>query len=164
MPYSPSKRKRRQLSRSIATLTLTSLMDMMTIILIFLLKSFSAEGDILAVDPKLKLPVSTSREAPKMKLIIQVSTDAIIVDGVKVANIGNVMGSKEFLIKPVFDALMANTDRMEFIAKNNPFVRFAGEVLIQGDRRIPFALLKKIMYSCGQAGYGNISLAVMYSE
>lgn len=139
-------------------------MDMMVIILIFLLKSFSAEGDILAVDPKLKLPISTSREAPKMKLIIQVSTDAIIVDGAKVAEIRDVMGGKELLIKPVFDALMTNTDRMEFIAKNNPSVRFSGEVLIQGDRRIPFALLKKIMYSCGQAGYGNISLAVMYSE
>ena len=164
MPFPPSKRKRRQLSRSVATLTLTSLMDMMVIILIFLLKSFSAEGDILAVDPKLKLPVSTSREAPKMKLIIQVSTDAIIVDGARVAEIGDLVRGKELLIKPVFDSLMKNSRRMEFIAKNNPSVRFAGEVLIQGDRRIPFALLKKIMYSCGQAGYGNISLAVMYSE
>lgn len=164
MPFPPSKRKRRKLSLGIATLTLTSLMDMMTIILIFLLKSFSAEGDILAVDPKLKLPISTSREAPKMKLIIQVSTDAIIVDGARVVETRDIAGSKELLIKPVFDSLMMNTRRMEFIAKNNPSVRFAGEVLVQGDRRIPFALLKKIMYSCGQAGYGNISLAVMYSE
>lgn len=163
MPFAPSKKKRRKPGIVLATLTLTSLMDVMTILLIFLLKSFSAEGDILAADPKLKLPLSTSREAPKMKLIIQLSTDDIIVDGVKVAEVRDTR-SRDLLIKPVFDSLMNNTKRMEFIERENPSLKFAGEVSIQGDKRIPFDLLKKIMYSCGQAGYGNISLAVMYSE
>mgnify|MGYP001581099687 CR=1 FL=1 len=164
MPFAPSKKKRRKPGIVLATLTLTSLMDMMTIILIFLLKSFSAEGDILAADPKLKLPVSTSRDAPKMKLIIQLSTDDIILDGLKVAEVKDAGSSQDLLIKPVYDALMKNTKRMEFIGRENPSLKFAGEVVIQGDRRIPFDLLKKIMYSCGQAGYGNISLAVMSRE
>jgi biopolymer transport protein ExbD len=29
-----------------------------------------------------------------------------------------------------------------------------------GDRSVPYALLKKIMYTCAQAGYTDVSLAV----
>jgi biopolymer transport protein ExbD len=164
MPFPPSKRKHRRAKLAVATIMLTSLMDVMTIILVFLLKSFSAEGDILAADPRLRLPASTSKEVPRLKLIVQVSTDDILLEGVKVADVGKVIEGRELLIKPLADALERHTEKVEFLAKKNPAIKFAGEVLIQGDRRIPFALLKKIMYSCGQAGYGNISLAVMYSE
>lgn len=156
--------KRRKIAPPTSTLVLTSLMDMMTILLIFLLTNYSAEGDILSVDPKLKLPVSISRENPKLRLIIQISSNDIMVDGVKVAEVKDALVSHDLLIKPVADALDMNTKRTEFIGSINPSIKFAGDVMIQGDRRIPFTLLKKVMYTCGQAGYGNISLAVMHSE
>jgi len=35
-----------------------------------------------------------------------------------------------------------------------------GDITIQGDKEIPFRILKKIMYTCGQVGYNNIHLAV----
>src|SRR3989337_4484657 len=80
MPFSPSKKKKRRSRLTVATLTLTSMMDMFTIILLFLLKSYSAEGDILTADPKLKLPVATSKVPSKMKLIIQITNEEIMVD------------------------------------------------------------------------------------
>lgn len=164
MSFPPSKKKGRKSSTE-ATLTLTSMMDMFTIILLFLLVSYSTEGDILAVDPtKLKLPISTSREHPKIRLMIQISTDDIIVDGIKVAVVKNVMGEQDLLVKPLFEALNKNTMKVEFIARNNPSFKFTGEVLIQGDKDIPFTLLEKVMYTCGQAGYSSISLAVISRE
>ncbi|MEK7773735.1 MAG: biopolymer transporter ExbD, partial [Deltaproteobacteria bacterium] len=67
-------------------------------------------------------------------------------------------------IPPLSGELNDNTKKIDFIAKNNPSLKFNGTVLIQGDKRIPFAVLEKIMYTCGQAGYSNISLAVFSSE
>ena len=138
---------------------------MFTIILLFLLVNYSAQGEITSADPKkLILPVSTSQKPPNLRLIIQATSDDIIVDGAKVTEIKDVLKEEDYLIKPILDALNINTEKVEFIAKNNSSVKFTGEVLIQGDRNIPFQLLEKIMYTCGQAGYSNISLSVISSE
>lgn len=164
MPFQPSKKKCRRSRLGETTLTLTSMMDMFTIILLFLLASYSAEGDILAVGQDIKLPVSTSTEAPEINLLIQITANDIIVDGVSVAENKEAIKGEELLIKPLFDALNKNTIKTGFIAKDNTSIRFTGEVLVQGDRGISFLLLEKVMYTCGQAGYNNISLAVMSSE
>ena len=41
---------------------------------------------------------------------------------------------------------------------------FTGEITLQGDRKVPFRLLKKVIYTAGQAEYVNQSLAVMQEE
>ena len=164
MPFPPSKKKRRRSRLGKATLTLTSMMDMFTIILLFLLASYSAEGDMLAVGPDFKLPVSTATEASKINLLIQITSDDIIVDGVSVAENKDALKGEDLLIKPLFEALNKNTMKMGFIAKDNPSLRFTGELVIQGHRDISFLLLERVMYTCGQAGYNNISLAVISSE
>ncbi|MBI5599351.1 MAG: biopolymer transporter ExbD [Deltaproteobacteria bacterium] len=147
-----------------ATLTLTSMMDMFTIILVFLLMNYSTQGDILVSDPRLKLPVSTSDKPPRMRLIVQATYDDIIVDGVRVAGVKEALAGVGFLIKPLYGELNEHARKTEFIARKNAAVKFTGEVIIQGDKRIPFVLLEKIMFTCGQAGYNTISLAVMSSR
>lgn len=164
MPAPSLKRKSRR-SPGEATLTLTSLMDMFTIILLFLLVSYSTEGEMVTADPnKFKLPVSTSLKKPEMRLIIQVTPEEIIIDGGKVAEVKEAIENQDYIITPLLEALDSNTKKAEFIAMNNPSFKFKGDVIIQGDRRIPFVLLEKIMVTCGQAGYGNISLAVLSRE
>lgn len=164
MPYPPSKKIRTH-RLVVASVMLTSMMDMFTIILFFLLRSFVLEsGEVPITDPKLRLPVSISREAPKLRLNIQVTTDAIVVEGAKIGEIKDYMKEKDLLIKPLYDTLNRYTENTEFIARFNPSVRFTGEVILQGDKMIPFRMLEKVMYTCGQAGYGNISLAVISSR
>ncbi len=154
-------RKKRKRSRYIVgSLMLIPLIDIFTNILLFLLVSYSAEGNILTVDPKFKLPVSTSTQAPKMSLMIQVTEGDLMMDGVRIADVKKILNGNELVIDPLYDALNKNTQKVEFILKKNPSFKFTGEIMIQGDKRIPFALLQKIMYTCGQAGYSNISLAV----
>lgn len=164
MPFPPSKRKRKRSRIVVASLMLTSLIDMFTIILLFLLQSYSMQGDVYNIDPKLKLPVSMAREAPNMRLIVQVTTDDLIVDGKKVASLAGLAEGKDLVIGPVLEALNRNTGKVEFIERSNPSFKFRGEVMVQADRRTPFKVLEKIMYTCGQAGYGNISLAVFTGE
>ncbi|MEK6531596.1 MAG: biopolymer transporter ExbD [Deltaproteobacteria bacterium] len=159
-----SRTKDRKSRHVEAALTLTSMMDMFTIILLFLLKSFSSEGEIMTVDKSLRLPVSISTQTPKQRFIIQISTNDIIAEGEAVAVVEDEIKKTEYVIAPLLEALNKNTERLAFIAQNNPNIKFSGEVIVQGDKSIPFALLKKVMYTCGQAGYNGISLAVISSE
>lgn len=159
------KRKRRRRSRNVVgSLMLIPLIDIITNILLFLLVNYSVEGQILTVDSKFKLPVSASREVPKMSLIVQVTEHDLIFDGFRIAGVNEIMTSRDMQIPPLYNGLNENTKKIEYISKSNPAVRFTGEVIIQGDKRIPFAVLEKIMYTCGQAGYSNISLAVFSRE
>lgn len=163
MPINTRTRDRK--SRHVeAGLMLTSMMDMFTIILLFLLTSFSSEGEIMTVDKSLRLPVSISTQTPKQRFIIQISTNDIIAEGEAIASVEDEIKKTDYVIKPLLEALNKNTERLAFIAQNNPNIKFSGEVIVQGDKSIPFALLKKVMYTCGQAGYNGIALAVISSE
>lgn len=119
---------------------------------------------MLTPDPRLRLPVSIATQTPKLTLVVQVNNDDVIVDGVKVADAKEALAEKNLLIRPLLDELNRQAKKTEYIASKNPNVRFTGEVLIQGDRRIPFVLLEKLMFTCGQAGYNAISLAVTSLE
>lgn len=163
MPFPPSKKKRK-IPIDAATLSLTSLMDMFTIILIFLLINFSVEGEVITASPKFKLPVSTSKKTPEARLAVQVTANEIMVDGDKVADTKDALKDEDYTIKPLLDALNNNIRKAAFVAKRSSDFEFKGDVTIQGDQKIPFILLEKVMFTCGLAGYGNISLAVMSRE
>jgi biopolymer transport protein ExbD len=154
-------RKKRNRKKTITgSLMLIPLIDIFTNILLFLIMSYSAEGQILTVDPKFKLPVSTSQQIPKMKLVVQVTEDDIIIDGERITGVKDVIEQQDLSITPLVAVLEQNTKKVEYIARSNAAFKFTGDIIIQGDKRIPFNVLEKIMFTCGQAGYSNISLAV----
>ena len=72
-----AKGKGKKVPRS-ADLNITSMMDMFTIILVFLLKSFSADGSILTNADNLVLPNSESKKKPQeVNLQVAVTNDMI---------------------------------------------------------------------------------------
>lgn len=151
---------RRNKSISSFTLRLTSMIDMFTILLVFLLKSFSVEGEIVSVAKDLRLPESTAQTPPKASPMLVVTQDWIILDGKPVAKVAGVLKQEDNLIAPLRSRL---ADIHAFAAKLGELdahMGFKGEITIQGDREIPFALLKKIMFTCGQEGFNNMLLAV----
>jgi biopolymer transport protein ExbD len=145
---------------------LTSLVDVMTILLIYLLKSFSSEGEIITVSKDLMLPESTSEKAPKLTLVIMVNNDYILLgdDTRPVALVDEVLASDELIIPGLEQRLRLRREATEKIEQYSTKTKFTGDVTIQGDRRIRFRLLKKIMYTCGQQGFNNFSLAVLRQE
>lgn len=164
MPFPPSKKKPKRREMGDAALSLTSLMDMFTIILLFLLVTFTSEGEVITANPKFKLPLSTSQKKPEQRLIVQITSDEIMVDGSKVADTKEFLDNEDYTIKPLLDVLNNNIKKVEYVAERSSDFVFKGDVTIQGDQKIPFILLEKVMFTCGEAGYGNISLAVMSRE
>jgi biopolymer transport protein ExbD len=141
-----------------ANLSLTSLVDVFTILVFFLLFHSSA-GDILATPKQIKLPDSVVETKPRETVVITVSPEVVLVQGQAVINtpdllddrIGSVAGITEQLRQLERNIIGIST---KSVAENK-------EVTILADKAIPFKVLKKIMSACTDFGYGKISLAVI---
>ncbi len=139
------------------TLNLTSMIDMFTILVVFLLKSYSAEGQLITISDSLTLPQSVSAETVELNLDIVVSRDVILVDGDPVYEIGEQLidGSP---IPLLVDRL---SDHMEYTLASRGNTGEDMEINIQADVATPALLLQKVMASCGAAGYVTQNLAVI---
>ena len=166
MAHAPTKRRApRARKPSLLVLNITSMLDMFTILIIFLLKSYSAEGIILTIPADLHLPQSTTQSAPEPGLVVEVSLNTLVVDGrILDVDLEEVRQSDKLIIDNLYEHLMTKTRQYEEISELNPNAEFTGRLILEGDREIPFRLLKKILYTCGQAGFINQSLAVFQKE
>jgi len=141
------------------------MLDMFTILIIFLLKSYSAEGIILTIPADLHLPHSTTQSAPEPGLVVEVSENVLVVDGKMLdVDLKEIRDSERLIIDSLYDHLITKARQYEEISALNPNAGFTGRLILEGDREIPFRLLKKILYTCGQAGFINQSLAVFQKE
>ncbi len=147
-----------------AKLNITSLMDIMTIILVFLLKSYSTEDIQIAPSDDLRLPVSSAQKPPELAVNAVVSQAAITVDGVKVVDVAGGVVGEEYkrgtLISPLFDILKEKADEAKAIAEARASVDFTGRLLLQCDRDIPFSLVREVMYTAGQAQFAEFKFVV----
>ena len=164
-PASKSNQKPRRKPRSNRNLKsfkpqMTSLIDLMTVIIIFLLQSFSTEGQIITVSSDLTLPKSSAKKTPEMTVNIIVTNKYIMAENEKLVSVDAVLDNDDLEVAPLSAWLKERRTMTERIAQYSTKTTFKGNVTIQGDKRIHFRLLKKIMYTCGQQGFNNFSLAV----
>jgi biopolymer transport protein ExbD len=155
---------RRSKSISSFTLRLTAMIDMFTILLIFLLKSFSVEGEIMSVAKDLRLPESTAQTPPKAAPILVVTNEWIILDGTPVEKVATVLNQQDNIINSLKTQLQQIRAFSESLAQLDANMGFKGNIAIQGDKDIPFGLLKKIMFTCGQVGFNDMLLVVNQAE
>ena len=143
-------------------LRLTSMMDILTTLLLFLLKSFVVEGEVITPVPGVTLPESSSNSAPQASVVVAIFDDTIMMDGQVVAKVSRVNGSDDLYIEPLADKLNEAREHVIEIARlRGEGEEFRGRVAIQGDRKIEFSILQRVMYTCGESGYEEISLAVL---
>ena len=158
------KRNRRIKIRSVHTpLRLTSMMDILTVLLLFLLKSFVVEGEVINPVPGVDLPESSSKTSPKASVVIAIFDDTVMMDGEAVASISDAVAVGDAVIELLALRLEEAREKAEAIARHRGEVEgeFEGRVAIQGDRDINFAILQLVMYTCSVTGFEDISLAVI---
>ncbi len=141
-------------------LNLTAMVDVFVVLLVFLLKSYSAEGNIITANEELRLPASTSTLAPPLTLKVTVTQEGIYVEDRRVADVADPSDPVDLLLPGLARELEHQVERSRFIAGLNPSVKFEGRVTILGDRALPFTVLERVMYTCSVSGFGEIALAV----
>ena len=139
-------------------LNLVSLMDIFTILVFFLLVN-SSDVETLPNSKDLQLPESIAEEKAKETVVILIGEEDILVQGTPVAKVADVMKLKGNDIPALRQALKSQNDR---VLRREAQQDIAGrEVTIMGDKEIPYRLLKKVMATCTESDYGQISLAVL---
>ncbi len=153
---------------TIRELNITPMMDMMTIILVFLLKSFSGSTSMLTLDDNLQVPASKSRLMAKEAVSVFVTKKVVLIEGEPVAPINNGKvdsslkpdGDNGYLIQPIVDILGKIARRERKVAEMSDG-KFESELMVVADKSTPYRLLTEVLYSCGQAGYSNYRLIVL---
>ena len=139
-------------------INLVSLMDIFTILVFFLLVN-SSDGEVLPTLKSVKLPQSVSEERPRVTVVVVVTGESILVQGKVVASVEQLLTEQDGKSNQLKQAL---DDLNSRVRTNNEDIDPARrEATIMGDREIPYRLLKKVMATCSEAGFGRISLAVL---
>jgi biopolymer transport protein ExbD len=178
-------RRRRRRIGSEFELPLTSMMDVLVIILVFLLKTYSTSQNNLSTVKGIQLPISSSVDTPTDSHQVIVTPEAITFEDERVVEFEQ---STEALsasdakyrfkeadlqdggrkIVPLYDALIRARDQSEMLrvkskardAQGNP-LPFDGIMAIQADKRISYDTVRKIMYTGASAGYRVFRLLAM---
>jgi biopolymer transport protein ExbD len=162
------KRKEREAQGEIKELNITAMMDMMTIILVFLIKSYSASSVTVTASEDVRPPVSTTRLTPKDTIAITVTPRSILVGDKKKVDLVNMQVRKENLdgkkILPLDAALQKEVEKLKYIAERNPNAPFTQEVSIIGDKRVPYELLSSVLYTAGQNQLENFRFIVIQKD
>lgn len=149
------------MSRNRATVTkinLTSLMDVFTILVFFLLVN-SASTEVLETPKQITLPASVVEDKPRETVVIFVSPKEVTVQGEPVILVADILAMDGQNIAPIGNRLAEVNENI--IGLKTKVVAESREVTLLVDKTVPFKVVKKVMSTCTSEGYGRISLAVL---
>jgi biopolymer transport protein ExbD len=161
MAFKPSKSKKHDTKQE-GTLNMNSMMDMMTIILLFLLKSYSTTGALATQSESLKLPVSQRTTKPAKELNVAVASDVILVNEQPVVKREDV--PDDLVIIPQLEAKLREYASEQKRLEIEVGKEFTHEVIIQGDQSITYEMLFRVMYTCGQSEFNKMRLLTVQGK
>lgn len=141
-------------------LNLTSMIDVFVLLVIFLIQQFSADGDLLFMTDKIRMPEAANFQQLDRAPVIQVSSDDISIEGARVADVTDI-DRDEYWNIPALEEKLRDQKKAYELVRDGSGEGFKGDINIQADRAVPFKVIKKVMYSANQAGYFNINFAVL---
>jgi biopolymer transport protein ExbD len=160
--------KRRQESEEMA-LQITSMADIFTIILVFLLKSYATSAVTVNPSAGMLLPEAHAGDAPIEALKLEISKDGVQLDGQPVVKLANFDFDKTDLqangvSTTLAKALEQHRNRQLLIAKSNTSVKVDSRILVLSDQKTPYQTLKSVLASAALHGYTDFKLAVVRGD
>ena len=152
--------------KGIIELDITSMLDILVILLVFLLKSYNSSGVTLNVPEGITLPDSKSESLNTAGIMIQVSKDKIWVDSKTVLSSENmpktVYDMQKRRIIPLYNELVKKKEAIKAISKQAPGAKkFSGIANLIIDKSLKYSYLKKIMFTCAEAGFRQYKFVVL---
>jgi biopolymer transport protein TolR len=148
------KAQKARLKRAIvAGLMLTSMVDMFSLLVIFLLQSFSNSPEA-ALAKGLNLPPAISGISIQDAPILSISNEQVTLDQKIMGTTNEVLAEPKLVLKKLDEMKMA-------WAKTHKDETFKGDIHIQADRELPSTVVSQFMNMAIVQGYGSIQLAVV---
>jgi len=141
----------------ISKMNLTSLMDVFTILVFFLLVN-SGSVEILDAPKEITLPESRVESKPRETVVIFISPTEVLVQGQLVAMVDEIIEAKANVLDPIAARLAQLKENV--IGTSTRAVASSQEVTILADKSVPFTVVMTVMSTCTGEGFENVSLAV----
>jgi biopolymer transport protein ExbD len=161
----------RRPKRNIIDLDITSLLDILVILLVFLLNTYNSSGVIINVPKEIKLPKSESLSLNKPGVIIQVAKEKLWVESKVVIDFENPESNSRLYdhggrrIIPLYDELTRIKEEVEALNKqvtnSKPFSGVANLVV---HKEIKYQMVKKILYTLAISGFQKYKFVVLGME
>lgn len=159
---------RRRDKKEVAELDITSLLDILVILLVFLIKSYNASGILLNIPENLKMPNSKSKTMNTSGVMVQISQDKMWVDDKEVYNFKNptshsrLYGSGQTLLRPLYNQLVVKRQEVMTLQKaTQNATEFSGVVNLIVDKSYRYSFIKKVLNTCARAGYSQYKFVVL---
>jgi biopolymer transport protein ExbD len=167
---------------AIMVLNITAMVDMFTVLTVFLLQNYATTNQVLPLDETVNLPIAHETKELKPSNVVALSSDGLRLNNVKIAEFHAVKEQQDWLVKPLFDNLkqiieegrkkkgtLGNKirDAVSQAKGGQPAKEDNDEfskITVQADKTIDFLTVKKVMFSVTEAGAGEIIFAVFKKE
>lgn len=184
----PGKRDRRNKIRSagsrsaVAILSLTAMVDMFTVLVVFLLQNYKVTGQTLTLKEDVTLPQASAVTELQPSNVVVIGNEYIELNDKRVATFAPVKESEDWLIIPLRDAvkreLIIQKKKLENSLKMQVQTAIEqadtgearinadnwNQITIQADESLDLLSLKKVMFTLVEAGGGAINFAVLKKE
>lgn len=181
-------RKRKKKLNAGFELQLTSLIDVLVIILVFMLKSYQTSINSLTTVQGLQMPISNNQDEPRDSLQVIVTPEGITFEGQRILDFvqdGNSAGASEGDYKvaetdmdeggrrivSLFNTLVAAREKSELLKAKSPVrdekgnpLPFDGVLAVTADKRVQYDTIRKIMYTAGAAGFKAFRFIALRKE
>ena len=189
--FTPGKRNRHNrrvgnTSRSVVVmLSLTAMVDMFTVLVVFLLQNYNSTGEVIYLPKEVQLPEAKVTKELKPAFVVTVSDKEVSLDKEVVATTESVKSQQDWLIQPLFQKLQDAMQKKLAEAQSNlsnplkqvvqndpnkpadpnakpvdPLDEFR-KITVQADKRMDFLTVKKVMFTVTEAGAAQINFAVI---
>jgi len=133
--------------------------DFLLCIVLFLLASFSASGE-LPVDKNVKLPAAANAIDMTDAPVVAVTTTQILVDGMPAGSTRAIMEANRMQKVEELAEILKNKRELWKQIHPSPNEPFPGNVILQVDRRVPALVVKSVFQTAAFAGYPAVSFMV----
>lgn len=175
--YNKYLRRKKGKRDVVAILSLTAMVDLFTVLVVFLLQNYNTTGQVLYIPKEVILPKAEKIKELKPAVVVTISNKEILLDKTVVITFNQLKTQEDWMIQPLYKGLTESLKkaREEYELSLQKKLQSAVEaargesekdsypwnkVTIQADKGIDFLTVKKVMYTVTEAGAGEINFAV----
>lgn len=140
------------------TLQITSMADVFTILLVFLLKGVASDAIQITPSNGVALPAGVhSKNLKENALQVEITKSGILVEKEKVMDLDGSYKSLQI-------RLQKEREKQKFIAEQNESVKASNEVILITDKDIPFSTVKLVLKNLSEEGFSEVKLAAIQAQ
>lgn len=161
-----AKRRRKHDDGMVAGLNLTAMMDIFTILLVYLIKVYADSPESITLNDDLRPPSSSVPTNMVPSVSILISKSSILVDqklALRILPGGQVdTPDPQSAYAPLAKALTSRVSDIKYIGDNGGSA-FNGDIMIIADQDTPYDLISNVLYHAGKAEFTTYRLVVQKS-